>query len=106
MIEIAKISRRTLGFLIGRYTDKIKPIKPLVNEFDDLTCATLAAVFRELGDGNTASYLTEEMICEGIEHEQTYPLAARITYHNSDRGKPGAKWTGCAAHGLDDRTPV
>jgi hypothetical protein len=28
----------------------------------------------------TASHTTEEPICEGKEHEQTYPLAVNVTY--------------------------
>ena len=52
-----------------------------------------------------ASYMTEETICEGREHEQTYPLAVNVTYHNGDRGKHGVKATGYAAYGLEDRTP-
>ena len=53
-----------------------------------------------------ASYMTEETICEGREHEQTYPLAVDVTYHNGDRGKSGLKQTGYAAYGLEDRTPA
>jgi hypothetical protein len=53
----------------------------------------------------TASYMTEETICEGKEHEQTYPLAVNVTYQNGDRGKSGVKTTGYAAYGLEDRTP-
>ena len=53
----------------------------------------------------TASYMTEETICEGKEHEQTYPLAVNVTYQNGDRGKFGVKATGYAAYGLEDRTP-
>ena len=53
-----------------------------------------------------ASYMTEETICEGKEHEQAYPLAVDVTYHNGDRGKSGLKQTGYAAYGLEDRTPA
>jgi hypothetical protein len=53
----------------------------------------------------TASYMTEGTICEGKEHEQTYPLAVNVTYQNGDRGKFGVKATGYAAYGLEDRTP-
>ena len=53
----------------------------------------------------TASYMTEETICEGKEHEQTFPLAVNVTYQNGDRGKSGVKTTGYAAYGLEDRTP-
>ena len=53
----------------------------------------------------TASYMTEETICEGKEHEQTFPLAVNVTYQNGDRGKSGLKQTGYAAYGLEDRTP-
>ena len=53
----------------------------------------------------TASYMTEETICEGTEHEQTFPLAVNVTYQNGDRGKSGVKTTGYAAYGLEDRTP-
>jgi len=53
----------------------------------------------------TASYMTEETICEGKEHEHTYPLAVNVTYQNGDRGKFGVKATGYAAYGLEDRTP-
>jgi hypothetical protein len=53
----------------------------------------------------TASYMTEETICEGTEHEQTYPLAVNVTYQSGDRGKFGVKATGYAAYGLEDRTP-
>lgn len=52
-----------------------------------------------------ASHMTEETICEGKEHEQTYPLAVNVTYQNGDRGKSGLKQTGYAAYGLEDRTP-
>jgi len=52
-----------------------------------------------------ASHMTEETICEGNEHEQTYPLAVNVTYQNGDRGKSGLKQTGYAAYGLEDRTP-
>ena len=50
--------------------------------------------------------MTEETICEGKEHEQTYPLAVNVTYQNGDRGKSGVKATGYAAYGLEDRTPA
>ena len=50
--------------------------------------------------------MTEETICEGKEHEQTYPLAVNVTYQNGDRGKSGVKRTGYAAYGLEDRTPA
>src|SRR6056297_3791933 len=53
----------------------------------------------------TASYMTEETICEGKEHEQTFPLAVNVTYQNGDRGNSGVKTTGYAAYGLEDRTP-
>jgi len=53
----------------------------------------------------TASYMTEETICEGKEHEQTFPLAVNVTHQNGDRGKSGLKQTGYAAYGLEDRTP-
>ncbi|RLM88039.1 ISH3 family transposase [Haloarcula sp. Atlit-7R] len=53
----------------------------------------------------TASYMTEETICEGKEHEQTFPLAVNVSYQNGDRGKSGVKTTGYAAYGLEDRTP-
>ena len=52
-----------------------------------------------------ASYMTEETICEGKEHEQTFPLAVHLTYQNGDRGKHGLKTTGYAAYGLEDPTP-
>ena len=54
----------------------------------------------------TASYMTEETICEGKEHEQTFPMAVNATYQNGDRGKSGVKTTGYAAYGLEDRTPA
>jgi len=54
---------------------------------------------------STKSYMTEERICEGKKHEQTYPLAVNVTYQNGDRGKSGLKQTGYAAYGLEDRTP-
>ena len=54
----------------------------------------------------TASYMTEETICEDKEHEQTFPLAVDVTYQNGDRGKSGVKTTGYAAYGLEDRTPA
>ncbi|WP_458191230.1 ISH3 family transposase, partial [Haladaptatus sp. NG-WS-4] len=47
-----------------------------------------------------ASHMTEETICEGKAHEQTYPLAVNVTYQNGDRGKSGIKRTGYAAYGL------
>jgi len=52
-----------------------------------------------------ASHMTEETICEGKQHEHTYPLAVNVTYQNGDRGKSGLKQTGYAAFGLEDRTP-
>jgi len=54
----------------------------------------------------TASYMTEETICEGKQHEQTYPLAVNVTYQDGDRGKSGVKTVGYAAYGLEDRTPT
>jgi len=52
-----------------------------------------------------ASHMSEETICEGKEHEQTYPLVVHVTYQNGDRGKSGLKQIGYAACGLEDRTP-
>jgi len=52
-----------------------------------------------------ASHMSEETICEGKEHEQTYPLVVHVTYQNGDRGKSGLKQIGYAACGLPDRTP-
>ena len=54
----------------------------------------------------TASHMTEEAICEGKEHEQTYPPAVNATYQNGDCGKSGVKSTGYTAYGLEDRTPA
>jgi len=52
-----------------------------------------------------ASHMHEETICEGKKHEQQYPLAVNVTYHNGDRNKSGLKQIGYAAYGLEDRTP-
>lgn len=84
------------GELIGVLRATAPPVFPVKTGKDSL---------REKLSVN-ASYMTEETICEGNEHEQTYPLAVNVTYHNGDRGKSGVKRTGYAAYGLEDRTPA
>lgn len=83
------------GELIGVLRGTAPPVFPVKTGKDSL---------REKLSVN-ASYMTEETICEGKEHEQTYPLAVNVTYQNGDRGKSGLKQTGYAAYGLEDRTP-
>ncbi|EMA48441.1 ISH3 family transposase [Halococcus salifodinae] len=83
------------GELIGVLRETAPPVFPVKTGKDSLR--------RKLSVN--ASYMTEETICEGKEHEQTYPLAVNVTYHNGDRGKSGVKRTGYAAYGLEDRTP-
>ena len=84
------------GELIGVLRETAPPVFPVKTGKDSL---------REKLSVN-ASYMTEETICEGKEHEQAYPLAVDVTYHNGDRGKSGLKQTGYAAYGLEDRTPA
>jgi hypothetical protein len=83
------------GELIGVLRETAPPVFPVRTGKDSLR-EKIAA---------TASHMTEETICEGKEHEQTYPLAVNVTYHNGDRGKSGLKQIGYAAYGLEDRTP-
>jgi hypothetical protein len=83
------------GELIGVLRETAPPVFPVKTGKDSL---------REKLSVN-ASHMTEETICEGKEHEQTYPLAVNVTYQNGDRGKSGVKTTGYAAYGLEDRTP-
>src|SRR6056297_1068910 len=84
-----------VGELIGILRTTAPPVFPVRTGKDSLR--------RKLSV--TASYMTEETICEGKEHEQTYPLAVNVTYQNGDRGKSGLKQIGYAAYGLEDRTP-
>ena len=84
------------GELIGVLRETAPPVFPVKTGKDSLQ--------RKLSVN--ASYMTEETICEGKEHEQTYPLAVNVTYQNGDRGKSGVKRTGYAAYGLKDRTPA
>lgn len=84
------------GDVIGVLRETAPPVFPVKTGKDSL---------REKLSVN-ASYMTEETICEGKDHEQTYPLAVDVTYHNDDRGKSGLKQTGYAAYGLEDRTPA
>jgi len=84
------------GELIGVLRDTAPPVFPVKTGKDSLP--------KKLSVN--ASYMTEETICEGKEHEQTYPLAVNVTYQNGDRGKSGVKRTGYAAYGLEDRTPA
>ena len=84
------------GDVIGVLRETAPPVFPVKTGKDSL---------REKLSVN-ASYMTEETICEGKEHEQAYPLAVDVTYHNGDRGKSGLKQTGYAAYGLEDRTPA
>ena len=84
------------GELIGVLREIAPPVFPVKTGKDSLR--------RKLSVN--ASYMTEETICEGKEHEQTYPLAVNVTYQNGDRGKSGVKRTGYAAYGLEDRTPA
>jgi hypothetical protein len=83
------------GELIGVLRAAAPPVFPVKTGKDSL----------EKKLATTKSYMTEETICEGKEHEQTYPLAVNVTYQNGDRGKSGLKQTGYAAYGLEDRTP-
>jgi hypothetical protein len=85
-----------VGELIGVLRETAPPVFPVKTGKDSLRKKLSA----------TASYMTEETICEGAEHEQTYPLAVNVTYQNGDRGKSGLKQTGYAAYGLEDRTPT
>jgi hypothetical protein len=83
------------GELIGVLRAAAPPVFPVKTGKDSL----------EKKLATTKSYMTEETICEGKEHEQTYPLAVNVTYQDGDRGKSGLKQTGYAAYGLEDRTP-
>jgi hypothetical protein len=83
------------GELIGVLREAAPPVFPVKTGKDSL----------EEKLATTKSYMTEETICEGKEHEQTYPLAVNVTYQNGDREKSGLKQTGYAAYGLEDRTP-
>ena len=85
---------------VGEVIDALRAVAPPV-----FPVKTGKASLREKLSA-TASYMTEETICEGKDHEQTYPLAVDVTYHNGDRGKSGLKQTGYAAFGLEDRTPA
>ncbi len=85
-----------VGELIGVLRETAPPVFPVITRKDSLRKKLSKA----------ASHMTEETICEGKEHEQTYPLAVNITYQNGDRGKSGVKATGYAAYGLEDRTPA
>jgi hypothetical protein len=84
-----------VGELVGILRETAPPVFPVKTGKDSLR-EKLSA---------TASHMTEETICEGTEHEQTYPLAVNVTYQDGDRGKSGLKQTGYAAYGLEDRTP-
>ena len=84
------------GELIGVLRETAPPVFPVKTGKDSLRKKLSVA----------ASYMTDETICEGQEHEQTYPLAVNVTYQNGDRGKSGVKTTGYAAYGLEDRTPA
>ena len=85
-----------VGELIGVLRETAPPVFPVKTRKDSLP-KTLSV---------TASHMTEETICEGKPHEQTYPLAVNVTYQNGDRGKYGVKTTGYAADGLEDHTPA
>ncbi|MEF8979044.1 MAG: ISH3 family transposase [Haloarculaceae archaeon] len=85
-----------VGELIGILRQTAPPIFPVRTGKDSLR--------KKLSV--TASHMTEETICEGKQHEQTYPLAVNVTYQNGDRGKSGVKTVGYAAYGLEDRTPA
>jgi len=85
-----------VGELIGVLRETAPPVFPVITRKDSLRKKLSKA----------ASHMTEETICEGKEHEQTYPLAVNVTYQNGDRGKSGVKATGYAAYGLEDRTPA
>jgi hypothetical protein len=84
------------GELIGVLREAAPPVFPVKTGKDSL----------EEKLTTDKSYMTEETICEGKPHEQTYPLAVNVTYQNGDRGKSGLKQTGYAAYGLEDRTPT
>ncbi len=84
------------GELIGVLRETAPPVFPVKTGKDSLR--------KKLA--NKASHMTEETVCEGKKHEQTYPLAVNVTYQNGDRGKSGFKQTGYAAYGLEDRTPA
>ena len=85
-----------VGELIGVLRQTAPPVFPVRTGKDSLR--------RKLSV--SASHMTEETICEGKQHEQTYPLAVNVTYQNGDRGKSGVKTVGYAAYGLEDRTPA
>ena len=85
-----------VGKLIGVLRESAPPVFPVKTG--------KASIRKKLSV--TASYMTEETICEGKEHEQTFPMAVNVTYQNGDRGKSGVKATGYAAYGLEDRTPA
>jgi hypothetical protein len=67
------------GELIGVLRAAAPPVFPVKTGKDSL----------EKKLATTKSYMTEETICEGKDHEQTYPLAVNVTYQNGDRGKSG-----------------
>ena len=85
-----------VGELIGVLRQTAPPVFPVRTGKDSLRKKLSVS----------ASQMTEETICEGEEHEQTYPLAVNVTYENGDRGKSGVKTVGYAAYGLEDRTPA
>jgi len=85
-----------VGELIGILRQTAPPVFPVRTGKDSLRKKLSVA----------ASHMTEETICEGKQHEQTYPLAVNVTYQNGDRGKSGLKTVGYAAYGLEDCTPA
>lgn len=85
-----------VGELIGVLRQTAPPVYPVRTGKNSLRKKLSVSV----------SQMTEETICEGKEHEQTYPLAVNVTYEDGDRGKSGVKTVGYAAYGLEDRTPA
>ena len=85
-----------VGELIGILRQTAPPVFPVRTGKDSLRKKLSVS----------ASYMTEETICEGKQHEQMYPPAVNVTYQNGDRGKSGVKTVGYAAYGLEDRTPA
>jgi len=85
-----------VGELIGVLRQTAPPVFPVRTGKDSLRKKLTV----------NASHMSEETICEGKQHEQTYPLAVNVTYKNGDRGKSGVKTVGYAAYGLEDRTPA
>jgi hypothetical protein len=69
-----------VGELVGILRETAPPVFPVKTGKDSLR-EKLSA---------TASHMTEETICEGTEHEQTYPLAVNVTYQDVIEGNQGS----------------